>query len=108
MCNVCPSRSCELQNLARWQTVASQQRTDEQIEDLTREAMGFSEKRGDSLMLLTRRSIAVTKVAENCRSATASVYRSVTGCRPLVAGTAVAWLLWRKAVRPQLTRRAEA
>ena len=39
-----------------------------QIEDLTREAMGFSEKRGDSLNVVNSRSIAVTKAAENCRS----------------------------------------
>lgn len=54
-------------------------------------------------MLLTRRSIAVTKAAEHCRFGNSkclsiSCWLPVAGC----------WLLWRKAVRPQLTRRAEA
>ncbi len=70
--------------------------------------MGFSEKRGDSLNVVNRRSIAVTKAAENCRSGNSKRYRSVAGCRSLVAGTAGGVAVWRKAVRPQLTRRAEA
>ncbi len=62
-------------------------------------------------MLLTRRSIAVTKAAEHCRFGNSkclsiSCWLPVAGCWLLVL--LVAWLLWRKAVRPQLTRRAEA
>ena len=61
-------------------------------------------------MLLTRRSIAVTKAAEHCRSGNSkclsiSCWLPVAGCCMVLL---VAWLLWRKAVRPQLTRRAEA
>ncbi len=60
-------------------------------------------------MSLTRRSIAVTKAAENCRSGNSkrlSIKLLAAGRWLLVL--LVAWLLWRKAVRPQLTRRAEA
>ena len=55
-------------------------------------------------MLLTRRSIAVTKAAEHCRSGNSKCLSIGRWLLVLL----VAWLLWRKAVRPQLTRRAEA
>ncbi len=102
MCNAVRRGRGELQNLARWQTVASSNEQMKQIEDLTREAMGFSENAVIRSMLLTRRSIAVTKAGRTAVLATASVYRSVTCCRSWLLVLLVAWLLWRKAVRPQL------
>ncbi len=70
--------------------------------------MGFPENAVTRSMSLTRRSIGSEKAAENCRSGnnkrlSISYLLPVAGCWYLL----VAWLLWRKAVRPQLTRRAE-
>lgn len=62
-----------------------------QIEDLTREAMGFSENAVTRSMSLTRRSIAVTKAAENCHSGN-SKRLSISYLLP-VAGCWYCW--WR-------------
>lgn len=62
-----------------------------QIEALTREAMGFSENAVIRSMLLTRRSIAVTKAAENCRSGNSK--RLSISCWLPVAGCWYCW--WR-------------
>ncbi len=70
--------------------------------------MGFSEKRGDSLNVVNSPFIAVTKAAENCRSGNSKRLSIVAGCRSLVAGTAGGVAAVAEAVRPQLTRRAEA
>lgn len=56
-----------------------------QIEALTREAMGFLKNAVIRSMLLTRRSIAVTKAAEHCRSGNSkclsiSCWLPVAGC----------------------------
>ncbi|STL91915.1 Uncharacterised protein [Escherichia coli] len=62
-----------------------------QIEDLTREAMGFSENAVTRSMSLTRRSIAVTKAAENCRSGNSK--RLSISCWLPVAGCWYCWWL---------------
>ncbi|XPE50305.1 hypothetical protein ACNKHL_11730 [Shigella flexneri] len=80
-----------------------------QIEDLTREAMGFLKN------AVTGCNVVNSPFNSSEESGgelpfwqQTSVYRSVTCCRSLVAGTAGGVAAWRKAVRPQLTRRAEA
>ncbi|XNN30175.1 flagellar basal-body MS-ring/collar protein FliF [Escherichia coli] len=81
-----------------------------QIGILTREAMGFSEKRGDSLNVVNSPfNSSDESGGRTAVLATASVYRLVAPAagRWLLV-LLVAWRLWRKAVRPQLTRRAEA
>ena len=66
-----------------------------QIEDLTREAMGFSEKRGDTggeLPFWQQQAF----------------FDQLMSAGRWLLVLIVAWLLWRKGVRPQLQRRAEA
>ncbi|EHX8167870.1 flagellar M-ring protein FliF [Escherichia coli] len=80
-----------------------------QIEDLTREAMGFSEKRGDSLNVVN----SPFNSSEESGGELPFWQQQAFIDQLLAAGRwllvlLVAWLLWRKAVRPQLTRRAEA
>ena len=80
-----------------------------QIEALTREAMGFSEKRGDSLNVVN----SPFNSSDESGGALPFWQQQVFIDQLLAAGRwllvlLVAWLLWRKAVRPQLTRRAEA
>ncbi|MDU3770148.1 MAG: flagellar basal-body MS-ring/collar protein FliF [Escherichia coli] len=80
-----------------------------QIEDLTREAMGFSEKRGDSLNVVN----SPFNSSDESGGALPFWQQQAFIDQLLAAGRwllvlLVAWLLWRKAVRPQLTRRAEA
>ncbi len=80
-----------------------------QIEALTREAMGFSEKRGDSLNVVN----SPFNSSDESGGALPFWQQQAFIDQLLAAGRwllvlLVAWLLWRKAVRPQLTRRAEA
>lgn len=80
-----------------------------QIEDLTREAMGFSEKRGDSLNVVNSPFNSSDESGGELPfwQQQAFVDQLLAAGRWLLV-LLVAWLLWRKAVRPQLTRRAEA
>ena len=79
-----------------------------QIEDLTREAMGYSEKRGDTLNVVNSPFSAVDDTSGELPFWQKQAFMDVLieiGRWLLVL--IVAWLLWRKAVRPQLVRRAE-
>ncbi|EFB1674653.1 TPA: flagellar M-ring protein FliF [Escherichia coli] len=80
-----------------------------QIEDLTREAMGFSEKRGDSLNVVNSPFNSSDESGGELPfwQQQAFIDQLLAAGRWLLV-LLVAWLLWRKAVRPQLTRRAEA
>ncbi|WP_058911196.1 flagellar basal-body MS-ring/collar protein FliF [Entomohabitans teleogrylli] len=77
-----------------------------QIEALTREAMGFSAARGDTLNVVNSPFVASDENA----SALPFWQQQLFIDQMLVLGRwlvvlLVAWLLWRKAVRPQLLRR---
>ncbi len=79
-----------------------------QIEDLTREAMGYSEKRGDTLNVVNTPFSAVDDTSGELPFWQKQAFMDLLieiGRWLLVV--IVAWLLWRKAVRPQLVRRAE-
>lgn len=81
-----------------------------QIESLTREAMGFSETRGDTLNVVNSPFSAVEDdTLENLPFWKSQMFFDLL----LSAGRwllvlLVAWLLWRKAVRPLITQRTEA
>jgi len=79
-----------------------------QIEDLTREAMGFSEKRGDTLNVVNSPFNPVDETGGELPfwQQQAFIDQLMSAGRWLIV-LIVAWLLWRKAVRPQLQRRAE-
>ncbi len=79
-----------------------------QIEDLTREAMGYSEKRGDTLNVVNSPFSAVDDTNGELPfwQKQAFIELLIEAGRWLLV-VIVAWLLWRKAVRPQLVRRAE-
>ncbi|WP_285111232.1 flagellar basal-body MS-ring/collar protein FliF [Leclercia adecarboxylata] len=79
-----------------------------QIEDLTREAMGYSEKRGDTLNVVNSPFSAVDDTSGELPfwQKQAFIELLIEAGRWLLV-VIVAWLLWRKAVRPQLVRRAE-
>lgn len=79
-----------------------------QIENLTREAMGYSEKRGDTLNVVNS---PFTQVDESGGELPfwqqqAFIDQLMSAGRWLLV-LIVAWLLWRKGIRPQLQRRAE-
>jgi len=79
-----------------------------QIEDLTREDMGYSEKRGDTLNVVNSPFSAVDDTSGELPFWQKQAFMDLLieiGRWLLVV--IVAWLLWRKAVRPQLVRRAE-
>ena len=78
-----------------------------QIEDLTREAMGYSEKRGDSLNVVNSPFTATDDAGSELPfwQQQAFIDQLLAAGRWLLV-LIVAWLLWRKAVRPQLQRRA--
>lgn len=80
-----------------------------QIEDLTREAMGYSEKRGDTLNVVNSPFSATDETGGELPfwQQQSFIDQLMSAGRWLLV-LIVAWLLWRKAVRPQLTRRAEA
>ncbi len=80
-----------------------------QIEDLTREAMGFSTNRGDTLNVVNSPFSAVDETGGELPFWQQQSFID----QLLIAGRwllvlLVAWLLWRKAVRPQLVRRQQA
>jgi flagellar M-ring protein FliF len=80
-----------------------------QIEDLTREAMGYSEKRGDTLNVVNSPFSATDDTAGELPfwQQQSFIDQLMSAGRWLLV-LILAWILWRKAVRPQLNRRAEA
>ena len=79
-----------------------------QIENLTREAMGYSEKRGDTLNVVNSPFNSVEETGGELPFWQKQAFMDLLieiGRWLLVV--IIAWLLWRKAVRPQLVRRAE-
>jgi flagellar M-ring protein FliF len=79
-----------------------------QIEDLTREAMGYTEKRGDTLNVVNSPFNATDDVGGQLPfwQQQSFIDQLLAAGRWLLV-LIVAWLLWRKAVRPQLVRRQE-
>lgn len=81
-----------------------------QIESLTREAMGFSQTRGDTLNVVNSPFSAVEdETLDNPPFWKSQMFFDLllsSGRWLLVL--LVAWLLWRKAVRPLITQRTEA
>ncbi|WP_227317071.1 flagellar basal-body MS-ring/collar protein FliF [Cedecea davisae] len=81
-----------------------------QIENLTREAMGYSETRGDTLNVVNSPFTAT----EDDSGSSLPFWKSAAFFDMLLSAgrwlivLIVAWLLWRKGIRPQLVRRAEA
>ncbi|MDY0922136.1 flagellar basal-body MS-ring/collar protein FliF [Leclercia sp. CFBP8987] len=79
-----------------------------QIENLTREAMGYSEKRGDTLNVVNSLFSAVDDTSGELPFwKTQSFIDQLIEAGRWLLVVIVAWLLWRKAVRPQLVRRAD-
>ncbi len=80
-----------------------------QIEDLTREAMGFSEKRGDTLNVVNSPfTLSEETGGELPFWQQQSFFDLLLSAGRWLVVLIVAWLLWRKAIRPQLERKAEA
>ncbi|ELY4673221.1 flagellar basal-body MS-ring/collar protein FliF [Cronobacter muytjensii] len=79
-----------------------------QIENLTREAMGYSDKRGDTLNVVNSQFTASDETGGELPfwQQQSFIDQLLAAGRWLVV-LIVAWLLWRKAIRPQLQRRAE-
>lgn len=79
-----------------------------QIEDLTREAMGFSDKRGDTLNVVNSPFTATDDAGGELPfwQQQSFIEQLMAAGRWLLV-LLVAWILWRKAVRPQLQRRSE-
>ena len=79
-----------------------------QIEDLTREAMGYSEKRGDTLNVVNSPFTVTDQTGGELPfwQQQAFIDQMLSAGRWLLV-LIVAWLLWRKGIRPQLNRRAE-
>ncbi len=79
-----------------------------QIEDLTREAMGYSEKRGDTLNVVNSPFTASEETSGELPFWQQQFFFDLllSAGRWLVV-LIVAWLLWRKAIRPQLQRKTE-
>lgn len=79
-----------------------------QIEDLTREAMGFSDTRGDTLNVVNSPFTETLETGGELPfwQQQSFIDQLMSAGRWLIV-LIVAWLLWRKAVRPQLQRRAE-
>ena len=79
-----------------------------QIEELTREAMGYTEKRGDTLNVVNSPFNATDDVGGQLPfwQQQSFIDQLMSAGRWLLV-LIVAWLLWRKAVRPQLVRRQE-
>lgn len=79
-----------------------------QIEDLTREAMGYSEKRGDTLNVVNSPFTAAEEPGGELPFWQQQGFFDllISAGRWLLV-LLVAWLLWRKAIRPQLQRKAE-
>ena len=79
-----------------------------QIEDLTREAMGYTEKRGDSLNVVNSPFNATDDIGGQLPfwQQQSFIDQMLAAGRWLLV-LIVAWLLWRKGVRPHLVRRQE-
>lgn len=79
-----------------------------QIEDLTREAMGFSDTRGDTLNVVNSQFTASDDTGGELPfwKTQAFIEQMLSAGRWLIV-LLVAWILWRKAVRPQIIRRQE-
>lgn len=79
-----------------------------QIEDLTREAMGYSEKRGDTLNVVNSPFTVTDQTGGELPFWQQQTFidQILSAGRWLLV-LIVAWLLWRKGIRPQLNRRAE-
>ncbi|KNC09740.1 flagellar M-ring protein FliF [Klebsiella sp. RIT-PI-d] len=79
-----------------------------QIEDLTREAMGYSTNRGDTLNVVNSPFSTVDETGGELPfwQQQSFIDQLMSAGRWLLV-LLVAWLLWRKAVRPQLVRRQE-
>jgi len=79
-----------------------------QIEDLTREAMGFSDTRGDTLNVVNSQFTAGDDTGGELPfwKTQAFIDQMLSAGRWLIV-LLVAWILWRKAVRPQIIRRQE-
>ncbi|MBS1207517.1 MAG: flagellar M-ring protein FliF [Proteobacteria bacterium] len=79
-----------------------------QIEDLTREAMGYTEKRGDTVNVVNSPFNATDDIGGQLPfwQQQSFIDQLMSAGRWLLV-LIVAWLLWRKAVRPQLVRRQE-
>ncbi|MCT4702178.1 flagellar M-ring protein FliF [Enterobacteriaceae bacterium H20N1] len=79
-----------------------------QIEDLTREAMGYSEKRGDTLNVVNSPFTASEETSGELPFwQQQSFFDLLLSAGRWLLVLLVAWLLWRKAIRPQLQRKAE-
>ncbi|MEW7314543.1 flagellar basal-body MS-ring/collar protein FliF [Buttiauxella gaviniae] len=80
-----------------------------QIENLTREAMGYSDKRGDTLNVVNSPFSAIEDTSNELPfwQQQAFFEMLMSAGRWLVV-LIVAWLLWRKVVRPQLQRKEVA
>lgn len=80
-----------------------------QIEDLTREAMGFSEKRGDTLNVVNSPFTAAEDTGGDLPFwQQQSFFDLLLSAGRWLVVLIVAWLLWRKGIRPQLQRKIEA
>ncbi|WP_455424965.1 flagellar basal-body MS-ring/collar protein FliF [Dryocola sp. LX212] len=79
-----------------------------QIEDLTREAMGYSQKRGDTLNVVNSPFTASDETGGELPFWQQQAFFDLlmSAGRWLIV-LIVAWLLWRKGIRPQLQRKAE-
>ena len=79
-----------------------------QIEELTREAMGFSSQRGDSLNVVNSPFNSTDESGGDLPFwlQQAFIDQLIAAGRWLLV-LIVAWLLWRKAIRPQLARREQ-
>jgi len=79
-----------------------------QIEDLTREAMGYSTTRGDTLNVVNSPFTASDESSGELPFwQQQSFIDQMLSAGRWVLIALVAWILWRKAVRPQLVRREE-
>lgn len=80
-----------------------------QIEDLTREAMGFTEKRGDTLNVVNSPFTATDETGGELPFwQTQSFIDQMLSVGRWLIVLLVAWLLWRKGIRPMIQRREEA
>lgn len=79
-----------------------------QIENLTREAMGYSEKRGDTINVVNSpfTESADTPAELPFWKQQAFINQLISAGRWLIV-LLVAWMLWRKGLRPMMMRRAE-
>lgn len=80
-----------------------------QIENLTREAMGYSDKRGDTLNVVNSPFSATDESSTELPFWKQQVFfEMLMSAGRWLLVLIVAWLLWRKVVRPQLQRKEVA